>query len=323
MRKLLKNNLLLIFNNIHNNKYDYSLVEYVNIKTKIKIICPTHGIFENILKINNIYIVKKQMIKKYIEFNESNKSNNISLFYQNIKYLDVDTKNKLISIIDKKPTILYHGTNRDFEKFDFNFERNFRTEQFLGEGGIYLTPDYNVAYKYANSNINNSLPLSIIDKALKINPIVGSFMRSLYYDGNITWSKPEFKEFLLNDNIVDPNDIAELVNLIPDSQSEKDYMKDSDENNYFDFSLFDIHTSALNDYHIEYLKQLKLGDYSPKIYEVELKPSNSILISNDISKIKTSKCDIIIAYNVPNLIDDIPEIKVKNVKLLEIKNIAH
>jgi hypothetical protein len=31
---------------IHKNKYDYSLVEYVNSKTKIKIICPIHGIFE-------------------------------------------------------------------------------------------------------------------------------------------------------------------------------------------------------------------------------------------------------------------------------------
>jgi very-short-patch-repair endonuclease len=33
-------------NNIHNNKYDYSLSEYKNNKNKIKIICPTHGIFE-------------------------------------------------------------------------------------------------------------------------------------------------------------------------------------------------------------------------------------------------------------------------------------
>lgn len=30
----------------HNNKYDYSLVEYVNLFTKVKIICPTHGEFE-------------------------------------------------------------------------------------------------------------------------------------------------------------------------------------------------------------------------------------------------------------------------------------
>ena len=31
---------------VHGNKYDYSLVEYVNSATKIKIICPIHGIFE-------------------------------------------------------------------------------------------------------------------------------------------------------------------------------------------------------------------------------------------------------------------------------------
>lgn len=30
----------------HNNKYSYDLVEYVNSKTKVKIICPIHGIFE-------------------------------------------------------------------------------------------------------------------------------------------------------------------------------------------------------------------------------------------------------------------------------------
>jgi len=33
-------------NNIHDNKYDYSLAEYKNIKTKVKIICPVHGVFE-------------------------------------------------------------------------------------------------------------------------------------------------------------------------------------------------------------------------------------------------------------------------------------
>ncbi len=32
--------------NIHGNKYVYSLVEYVNNKTKVKIICPEHGEFE-------------------------------------------------------------------------------------------------------------------------------------------------------------------------------------------------------------------------------------------------------------------------------------
>ena len=33
---------------VHGNKYDYSLVEYVNTKTLVKIICREHGIFEQI-----------------------------------------------------------------------------------------------------------------------------------------------------------------------------------------------------------------------------------------------------------------------------------
>lgn len=31
---------------IHNGKYDYSLVNYINARHKVKIICPSHGIFE-------------------------------------------------------------------------------------------------------------------------------------------------------------------------------------------------------------------------------------------------------------------------------------
>lgn len=33
-------------NIIHNNKYDYSLTKFINTKTKVKIICPIHGEFE-------------------------------------------------------------------------------------------------------------------------------------------------------------------------------------------------------------------------------------------------------------------------------------
>ena len=33
---------------VHGHKYDYSLVEYVNWRTPVKIICPIHGVFEQI-----------------------------------------------------------------------------------------------------------------------------------------------------------------------------------------------------------------------------------------------------------------------------------
>jgi len=39
---------ILKSNIVHNNTYDYSLVDFKNIKTKVKIICPEHGVFEQI-----------------------------------------------------------------------------------------------------------------------------------------------------------------------------------------------------------------------------------------------------------------------------------
>jgi hypothetical protein len=37
-----------IFKNIHKDTYDYSLVDYINNTTKVKIICKEHGVFEQI-----------------------------------------------------------------------------------------------------------------------------------------------------------------------------------------------------------------------------------------------------------------------------------
>jgi very-short-patch-repair endonuclease len=46
MKRLTHNELINKFKKTHVNKYDYSLVEYKNNSTKIKIICPEHGVFE-------------------------------------------------------------------------------------------------------------------------------------------------------------------------------------------------------------------------------------------------------------------------------------
>jgi len=45
-KKLTTESFILKAKNIHNLKYNYDLVEYVNARTKIKITCPIHGVFE-------------------------------------------------------------------------------------------------------------------------------------------------------------------------------------------------------------------------------------------------------------------------------------
>lgn len=44
-RGLTNNELIEIFNHVHNNKFDYSEMNYINNSTKINIICPIHGKF--------------------------------------------------------------------------------------------------------------------------------------------------------------------------------------------------------------------------------------------------------------------------------------
>ena len=46
--RLAQDKIIKRFKKIHGNKYDYSLVEYKNIDIKVKIICPIHGIFEQL-----------------------------------------------------------------------------------------------------------------------------------------------------------------------------------------------------------------------------------------------------------------------------------
>jgi hypothetical protein len=45
-KKLTNHEIIEKFSKVHGTKYDYSLVEYKNLRTKIKIICPEHGKFE-------------------------------------------------------------------------------------------------------------------------------------------------------------------------------------------------------------------------------------------------------------------------------------
>ena len=45
-KNLTKDETIKQFQKVHQDKYDYSLVDYKNSNTKVKIICPKHGIFE-------------------------------------------------------------------------------------------------------------------------------------------------------------------------------------------------------------------------------------------------------------------------------------
>ncbi len=89
-------------NIIHDKKYDYSLVDYINNRIKIKIICPIHGVFE---QTPNNHLSKKQgcpkckggikfLQKDYIE--KVKKIHNNKYDYKKVNYINCYTKIKII-----------------------------------------------------------------------------------------------------------------------------------------------------------------------------------------------------------------------------------
>jgi len=87
-------------NIIHNNKYNYSLVNYVNNTTDVKIICPIHGEFEqkpkyhvkgyNCQKCSGKFMNTEYFIQK------ANTIHGFKYDYKNTKFLNSSTKVKII-----------------------------------------------------------------------------------------------------------------------------------------------------------------------------------------------------------------------------------
>jgi len=87
---------------IHDNKFDYSKVRYINYDTKVKIICPVHGEFEqtpsNHLKGKDCelcsFIKRKTKINKFVEKAKLIHSDKYD--YSNVEYFGFGTKVKII-----------------------------------------------------------------------------------------------------------------------------------------------------------------------------------------------------------------------------------
>ena len=100
---------------IHGDKYDYSLVEYINNRTKVKIICSEHGIFEQIAeshykcgcsKCSGCY---RYTTEEFI--NKAKETHDDKYDYSLVEYINSYSKVKIIcpehGIFKQKPTIHY------------------------------------------------------------------------------------------------------------------------------------------------------------------------------------------------------------------------
>ncbi len=111
--------LLNEFNEVHCNKYDYSKIDYISSLTKIEIICPVHGSFNQTPashkngigcpKCGNAYKPQtEEVIKEFI------KTHGIIYDYSLVNYIDKKTKVKIIckihGIFEQEPYVHKTGS---------------------------------------------------------------------------------------------------------------------------------------------------------------------------------------------------------------------
>ena len=153
---------------VHSNKYDYSLVDYINSATKVKIICPIHGEFE---QTPNSHLRGKGCSK--CKFSKGEKSIEQSLISLKINYEPQKTfigcngiKNKLpfdFYLIDYNICIEYHGAQHyeevkgwgGKEKFDLITTRDNIKKKFCKDNNIPLVEIHYRDFRNIHTIISN------------------------------------------------------------------------------------------------------------------------------------------------------------------------
>ena len=172
---------------IHHNKYDYSKVEYVSAKTKVKIVCPEHGEFEQTPNShlkgrgcpkcagNNFLKTKEQFISDAIKIHGDKydysqveyKGANIPVLIKckTCGTIFKQSPDKHINAIHgcpncnlKSQTNLYYKLHEQFPDIDILFEVNKNIVPWLGKQrfDIYI-PKFNIAIEY--NGIQHYIPI--------------------------------------------------------------------------------------------------------------------------------------------------------------------
>jgi hypothetical protein len=160
MKRLTLEQLIERSNKIHGDKYDYSLVEYKNNRTKVKIICPIHGVFEQdfdhhfkghgCLKCSNN---NPFTIQQFIE--RAKQVHGDKYDYSLVEYINHHIKVKIIckkhGIFEQVP--LAHLNNEGCPKCRRSKGEE-KVEKFLLENNINYIPQY----KFNDCRHKRSLP---------------------------------------------------------------------------------------------------------------------------------------------------------------------
>jgi hypothetical protein len=166
---------------IHGSKYDYSLVEYKNADTKVKIICPFHGVFEqrsiDHLRGNGCQKCKEYSTEKDIERilkkeNISNITQKTFIWLKDERCMTLDFYIPKYNVAIEcqgiqhfKPIELFGG----IQNYEYTVNHDQKKRELCEQHGIKVFYYANYKYKFPYKVYTN--PEELINDIMKIDPV--------------------------------------------------------------------------------------------------------------------------------------------------------
>jgi len=227
---------------------------------------------------------------------------------------------------------LYHGTNRQFKRFDVAYIRHDLINRFYKAPGIFLTPRRVTAEQYADAARNSMVPAAVVADLARINRGAGEVLARLVHEGQSAWdglraeAKAAFPDATYFEGMemmtggVDPNTLMDLAMHIEGTR----YTSAREEETLFD--LWGGRSTGAPIWVFDALDRLGLdsSEYRPKVYTVEVSGLDRVLVTRskaEAGKAKAKGYDAVV-FCGSDLVDGVPEVVVfdpSNVRVTKVE----
>jgi len=190
----------------HNNKYDYTLVEYINCKSKVSILCKEHGVFtqtpSNHLKGVGCSKCSNKSSPTITEFIvNANKVHNNLYNYDNVNYINCKTK---VDIVCQRHGIFKQTPNSHLRGSGCQKCKNSKGESLIEKYLILNSIIYETQFKFNDLRYKNKLKFDFViyDSNKKIKFLLEyNGQQHYFFRGQFGMKEHVFNEIILRDKM--------------------------------------------------------------------------------------------------------------------------
>lgn len=216
---------------------------------------------------------------------------------------------------------LYHGTTRQFQRFDAAHIRHDLINRFYKAPGIFLTPRKGVAEEYAGAARNSKVQASVVDDLARRNRGAGEVLGRLVREGRDAWDGLFEDAKAAFPDAANPVEALERMTGGVDSNTLMDIAGHVEGSKYTDepqadtlFDLWGMTSTGTPAYIFDDMDAVGLdsSEYRPKVYTVSVSGLDRVLVTRskpEAEKARSRGYDAVVFCGA-DLVDGVPEVVV-------------